>query len=321
MAGQAVTCPNCNRPIKVAAVVEVMARPVAQQAEVKTNVKQGALIGGYVCLGLGVIIAVMSRWMFVFYGPLFFVAFVLSIVAMAQRRVAGGVFLLLLTIIGPPVLLIGLSLGGEVNDLVQRAHQVTRVAQAQPTGGDTNVQSEAAEATKVVSLPAPTQAEAEPAPSRLGDSIVIDDIKITFKGARLGSVSREDRHGREAHEYEGTYLIVDLTMKNTTPGKIIHLQEVWTQSKATDNFDNILQPQFDHRYAVELIVGHVRSQDLKPGETVKDTMIFAAPIAAATTFTVTASPGFWKNGEGNRINRLSNTSLTLAFKREDIKHL
>ncbi len=62
--------------------------------ELQTNVKQGALIGGWVCFGVGILFMVHSLWAFIFYGPLFFAAFVLSIVAMAQRRIGGGLALL-----------------------------------------------------------------------------------------------------------------------------------------------------------------------------------------------------------------------------------
>ncbi len=70
--------------------------------ELQTNVKQGAIIGGWVCFGVGILFMVHSLWAFIFYGPLFFAAFVLSIVAMAQRRIGGGLALLLCCVIIPP---------------------------------------------------------------------------------------------------------------------------------------------------------------------------------------------------------------------------
>ena len=70
-------------------------------AELQTNVKQGAVIGGWVCFGIGILFMVHSLWAFIFYGPLFLAAFVLSIVAMAQRRVGSGLALLCCVIIPP----------------------------------------------------------------------------------------------------------------------------------------------------------------------------------------------------------------------------
>jgi hypothetical protein len=77
-------------------------------AEVQTNVKQGAVIGGWVCFGIGMACMILSLWTVIFYAPLFFAAFVLSIVAMAQRRVAGGLTLLLFCVIIPPLTFLGL---------------------------------------------------------------------------------------------------------------------------------------------------------------------------------------------------------------------
>jgi len=76
-------------------------RPPARLMEIKTNVRQGAIIGGWVCFGLGIGCMVWSLLLFFFYGPLFLVAFILSIVAMSQRRVLGGVMLLVATLLIP----------------------------------------------------------------------------------------------------------------------------------------------------------------------------------------------------------------------------
>ena len=65
--------------------------------------KQGAIIGGWICFALGLIFMYSSVWTFVLYAPLFFVAFILAIVAMAQRRVAGGAILLLSCLIVPGI--------------------------------------------------------------------------------------------------------------------------------------------------------------------------------------------------------------------------
>src|SRR5260370_18300102 len=77
-------------------------------AELKTNVKQGAIIGGWVCFGVGAALMFLSLWAIIFYAPLFFAAFVLSIVAMAQGRVAGGLTLLLCCVIIPSLTFLGL---------------------------------------------------------------------------------------------------------------------------------------------------------------------------------------------------------------------
>lgn len=81
------------------------AQPASQQPrQLVTNVKQGAIIGGWVCFALGLSCMFMSLFLFFLYGPFFLVAFTLSIVAMSQRRVFGGVVLLVATLVVPSVL-------------------------------------------------------------------------------------------------------------------------------------------------------------------------------------------------------------------------
>ena len=123
MAGEVVACPSCQKEIRVPkpapkqpqarkiqppAIPRVPSATITRQpgprTEIQTNVKQGALIGGFVCFVIGIIFMFSSLWSFFLYGPLFLAAFVLSIVAMSQRRVLGGIGLLLLTLIVPGVL-------------------------------------------------------------------------------------------------------------------------------------------------------------------------------------------------------------------------
>jgi len=80
-----------------------LSEAVANTTVVQTNVKQGAVIGGSICFTIGFILMIVSLWSFFIYGPLFLVAFILSIVAMSQRRILGGILLLLCTLILPAV--------------------------------------------------------------------------------------------------------------------------------------------------------------------------------------------------------------------------
>ncbi len=72
-------------------------------------VKQGAALGGWVCFGLGIITMYLSLFLFFIYGPLFCVALILSVVAMAQRRIVGGLVLLLCCLLVAPALWMGLT--------------------------------------------------------------------------------------------------------------------------------------------------------------------------------------------------------------------
>lgn len=133
----------------------VLHHPVANPTAIQTNVKQGAVIGGAVCFVLGVILMFLSMWSFFIYGPLFLVSFILSIVAMAQKRILGGVLLLLATLIVPTIL--GLYLFATRTAEVLTAN----LSSSEPTSSLSVMQ------TKPVTLPA-----APPVPS---------DVSITDK--------------------------------------------------------------------------------------------------------------------------------------------
>lgn len=81
------------------------------QSELATTqpVKQGAALGGWVCFGLGIVTMYLSLFLFFIYGPLICVALILSVVAMAQRRIVGGLVLLLSCLLVAPALWMGLT--------------------------------------------------------------------------------------------------------------------------------------------------------------------------------------------------------------------
>jgi len=69
----------------------------------------GALVGGWICFGIGVSLMLLSLFLFLIYAPLFLASFILGIVAMSQKRVAAGLILLLGSLLVPLVLGVGLG--------------------------------------------------------------------------------------------------------------------------------------------------------------------------------------------------------------------
>lgn len=98
--GQQFDCPSCKTRFTAGVIVP------AQPIEVKTNVKQGAIIGAWACLSLGVILNIISNLLFLLFSPLYLAAFILGIAAMVQRRVAGGITVLLLSVVLPPCIIL-----------------------------------------------------------------------------------------------------------------------------------------------------------------------------------------------------------------------
>ncbi len=141
MQGQSIECPACNASIQIPRVISsaqttTTNTPIGRrdsflrdasekgkryngkrdteasqkrEKDTKTNRRSAALIGGWVCLSFGLGLMLISLLSFFIYAPLLLAAFALCIVAIAQRRVAGGVALLLVTLIVPPCLFLGLG--------------------------------------------------------------------------------------------------------------------------------------------------------------------------------------------------------------------
>lgn len=134
-------CANCGTKVAVAtpntSVIKENPRlepspPVVSPIpEIKTNVKQGASIGGWLCFILGLFVMYISLWAFYIYAPLLLVALVLGIVAMAQRRILMGIALLLSTLIIPPVF--GLLLSAHrLNPIKEKTEQSMRQSSPPP---------------------------------------------------------------------------------------------------------------------------------------------------------------------------------------------
>lgn len=129
MRGRTVDCPACGKPFQVPALASPPHPGRQPGEEVQTNVKQGALIGAATCFVVGLLFMTWSLLTFVIYGPLFLAAFVLSIVALAQKRIIGGLLMLLATIIIPPI--IGLVLAAtRVTTAAQTINQALEEAAA-----------------------------------------------------------------------------------------------------------------------------------------------------------------------------------------------
>lgn len=125
----------------------------------------------------------------------------------------------------------------------------------------------------------------------------------------FGDISRSDDR----------YLIVDLELQNTSPSRIIYLQQIWEHTKLVDNFDNIEGAKFSDGFMMEFIVGYIGSTKLKPGDRENDMMIFDLPVDAAQSFKIECDPRFWKSTGKDTVRELSDESFKIEFTRSQIK--
>lgn len=71
-------------------------------------VQRSAVIGGWICFAIGFIVLIVFSWPFYIHFTLFVAAIMLSIEALSQRRIIGGLSLLLVTLMLPTIVGFGL---------------------------------------------------------------------------------------------------------------------------------------------------------------------------------------------------------------------
>lgn len=153
----------------------------------------------------------------------------------------------------------------------------------------------------------------------LGSAIVIDEVKITVRGVRIGHIERASMFGGSPTRSDEKYLLVDLSLQNTSPGRIIYLQQIWEHTKLIDNFDNIEGAKFSGGFSMDRIVGYIGSTKLKPGDSENDMMIFDLPVNAAQSFRIECDPRFWKSTGEDTVRELSDDSFKIEFTRNQIR--
>ena len=142
--------------------------------------KQGGAIGGWLCFALGISAMVWSVWSFILYVPLFFVSFVLSIVALAQRRIVSGAILLVATILVPGILWLVLSATRASKFIDDHPSPLIKQAQAAASRSSVEV------INPLPSLATPMSAPPAPAPTAEKPAIVKNS-----KEENEGRLSRE----------------------------------------------------------------------------------------------------------------------------------
>ena len=166
------------------------------------------------CFAIGIILMFISLWSFIIYSPLFLAAFVLSIVAMSQKRVAGGLIMLLLTLIVPPVLFFGLG-------AVRSKDTLDDMSEALEEATEEMERSLGVETPSVPSPASVTSEPEEPAETvpivPIGSAITIDDVKITVRGVRIDHIERESMFGDSTTRSDDKYLLVNLSSRTRPP--------------------------------------------------------------------------------------------------------
>jgi len=173
---------------------------------IMTNIKQGALIGGWVCFGLGLASMFFSLFLVFLYGPLFLVAFILSIVAMAQRRIWGGVALLLTTLILPTALWFTLF-ATRTAEFLEKKSADAATSRAEPSS-ETNAPINVADALKQGFEEATRKQELERLQSLREEKAQYEKQLQELKGFEVLNASFK----REKDAFSGSKAIIELTV-------------------------------------------------------------------------------------------------------------
>lgn len=94
---EAAVCPHCG-----------VSHPDTARKEAEREKGRKTLLAGWICFGLGLITMIVMFALPLIYGPLFFAAFVVSIVVIVQGRAFAGIGLLLSTTVVPVIAFFGL---------------------------------------------------------------------------------------------------------------------------------------------------------------------------------------------------------------------
>lgn len=117
-------------------------RPTPPPSVTVLQAKQGALIGAAVCLILAALFNLFTNFLIFLFAPLYFAAFILSIVAMAQRRVLGGVLVLILTVLLPLIISsfniarATQSIGKAIDEAIEEVQKAPLPSEASAVGGN-----------------------------------------------------------------------------------------------------------------------------------------------------------------------------------------
>jgi hypothetical protein len=155
-------------------------------------------------------------------------------------------------------------------------------------------------------------------PVSLGQSVLIDGVRITPLQARLTALHRQER-ADTAGATEHRYLVIDVSLENTLPAKVLYLRDVWVGARLIDSQGRVDATVLPGTTLFRGVAGHVNSVELGPGEIFRNIMIFAPPAPAAAEYRIEANPGIWEQIDPDMIRQVSDTPLVLTIRQAEIQ--
>jgi hypothetical protein len=304
MGGETVECPACGRQLLVPVIEDSAGpAPVTGYARVSPGQAAGMLgqrlihtpperKGGLGMFLIGLVCFIIGTGLMWFMpdnificGPVLLLAFILSIIAMAQGSPGSGILLLLLVLIACTV--------GVLRHRVNDARAQLRATPAPRRQEKTAVRRKE---TPVINI---------------GESTVIDGVSVTFLGVRYDTVLTKGMLGRSKRTDE-EYMIVDVALENVADNRIIHLQNVWEKTKITDDLGNFENAKFAKTTQTGGVAGIFSAEMSSTSRILNDIIVFNIPVRGARYFTLEADPFFLERRSGSLIE-ISRSKLKLHF--------
>lgn len=244
---------------------------------VMTNVKQGAIIGGWVCFGLGILCMLWSLVLFFLYGPFFLVAFILSIVAMSQRRVLGGIALLVATLLIPTILgaVLFTSRASKFADEMSKAIETASVTESRKaSGNNTPVNTASGVTTDSETLPDP-----EPLFLSIGQAHKTNEFSLSLDAAKIATTKLNAVMG-DIREGKDPDLILSFTFTNLDDRRILRFREgnqfLAGNFQLRDDVDNAIRG-VNYGIMSKPVGALTGTEDILPGATATHVEIFSIP--------------------------------------------
>lgn len=221
-----------------------------------TNIKQGALIGAIVCFIIGLSVQLFSGFLIFLYAPIYFAAFVLAITAMSQRKILGGMTILLLSLIIPFMV-----------SMVKVGKLATKIEEAKNT-------------------PPQDQSYINWKWMRFNQPLSIgEDLKLTLVGASIAKPIIIDGFDGGKNFGEKEVLILKIKCSNITSNKKIEYNTWRGQGFSIRKDTATLEDNNGNRYrlisygSMDYPLGAIRfSESIYPGKDIEDILIFELPV-------------------------------------------
>jgi hypothetical protein len=154
-------------------------------------------------------------------------------------------------------------------------------------------------------------------PIKIGTPITISDIKITVKSVSTGKLEEKKDAMFTPKMADIDHLLVKISLENISEGRIITIQNSFSETVLSDEFDNNYQPK-DLGIGRSGIIGIAQSEKMRPESVLADMIVFDLPLKNTKKYKLVFEPKFYKNDGKGMLEKISKGKFILQFTREDV---